>query len=618
LLVVIDCKISKYKYFPHSILRRNPVLKQMQVFKEEKWDLSELVKDPESTQFTKRLNSIQLAVKNFEKNKKILKPTLHEKKFLFMLHDLEKITEDFSSVSGYASLEYSSDTQSDKATALLSKMRKLGAQLENQTLFFDQWWKKQLDEKNAQRLMRSSGELYEFLRYKRLLAKYSLTEPEERIINTLDVTGHSALVKIYDKITNAFMFEVKIDGKTRRYNREELSVLTRSSKPKTREIAYKALLSEFDKNKGVLGEIYQNIVSNWKDECIHIRGYSSPISVRNIGNDIDDKTVEALLSVCKKNSDVFRKFFLQKARILKMKKLCRYDIYAPVQKKEEKKYKYDKAVKLVLETLNDFSPKLSEYAKRVFVQRHIDSTIRSGKRSGAFCSTISPKITPYVLVNFKGRINDVFTLAHEIGHAIHSVAASGKSIFIAEAPLPLAETASTFSEMLLFNKILDQISEEEQQSILVGHMDDLYATVGRQAYFTLFEIAAHEKIGNGAMVQDITAEYVKTLKDQFGNSVHITPDFGIEWTCIPHFYHSPFYCYSYSFGNLLSLSLYQRYRKERESFASTYENILAEGGSKKPEILLKEHGIDIMSENFWQEGFDYIKTQTERLEKLIN
>ena len=590
----------------------------MQIFKEEKWNLDELVKDPDSVQFNRVLKTIQEDVKKFEKNKKILKPTLSEKKFLSMLHTLEKITDEFSRVSGYASLEYSSDTQSDKATALLSKMRKFGAQIENQTIFFDQWWKKQIDEKNAQRLMKSSGELYEFLRYKRLLAKYSLTEPEEKIINTLDVTGHSALVKIYDKITNAFFFDVKIEGKVRRYNREELSVLIRNPKPGIREIAYQALLSEFDKNKGVLGEIYQNIVSNWKDECIQIRGYTSPIAVRNIGNDTDDKTVNALLSVCKKNADVFRKFFLQKAKILKLKKLRRYDIYAPIPKKEEKRYSYDKAVKLVLETLNDFSPQLSEYAKKVFVQRHVDSTIRPGKRSGAFCSTISPKITPYVLLNFKGRINDVFTMAHEIGHAIHSIAASDKSIFIAEAPLPLAETASTFSEMLLFNKILDQISEKEQQSILLEHIDDLYATVGRQAYFTLFEIAAHERIGNGAMVQDITSEYMKTLKDQFRDSVIITPDFGTEWTCIPHFYHSPFYCYSYSFGNLLSLSLYQRYRKEGETFAATYTKILAAGGSKKPEDLLKEYGIDITTESFWQEGFEYIKNQTQRLGRIIN
>lgn len=590
----------------------------MRPFKPGKWNLNELVTDPYSPSFKGRLQEIESKVKEFEKNKKNLVSNISEKKFMAMLHTLEEISEKFGIVSGYASLEYSSDTQSDKITSLLTKMRQFGAEIDNRTLFFDQWWKKQLDEKNAQRLMRHTGELHEFLRHKRTLARYSLSEPEEKIINTLDVTGHSALVKLYDKITNAFQFTVKIDGKTRIYTREELAQLVRSPKAKTREIAYKSLLSQFDKNKGVLGEIYQNIVLNWKNECIQIRGYTSPISVRNIGNDVDDKTVKSLISVCRNNSDVFRKFFSLKGRILKVKKLRRYDLYAPIQKKEEKKYTYDKAVRIVLQTLDSFNPTLGEFAKRVFTEDHVDSQIRTGKRSGAFCSTIAPKITPFVLLNFKGRTNDVFTMAHELGHAIHSIAASDKSIFIQEAPLPLAETASTFSEMLLFDRILNQVSDEEQQANLVEHIDDLYATVGRQAYFTIFEIDAHQKIGESATVQEISEEYMKTLKEQFGTSLSISPDFAVEWTCIPHFFHSPFYCYSYSFGNLLSLSLFQRYRKEGKSFASTYVKILAAGGAQKPEELLKEYDIDISSEKFWQEGFDYIKSQTRRLEGLID
>jgi len=283
----------------------------MRVFKQGKWDLRGLVKDPDSS-IDKRLQGVKLKVNGFEKEKKILSHKISEKKFVSILHNLEEITEKFSMVSGYASLEYSSDTQSDKATSLLTKIHQFGADMENRTLFFDQWWKKQIDEKNAQRLMKSAGELHEFLRYKRLLAKYSLTEPEERIINTLDVTGHSALVKIYDKITNAFEFIVKIDGKTKKYTREELGRLVRNPKSKTREIAYKALLSRYDTNKGVLGEIYQNIVLNWKNECIQLRGYSSPISVRNIGNDVDDKTVNSLLSVCKKILKYFTNFLVKR------------------------------------------------------------------------------------------------------------------------------------------------------------------------------------------------------------------------------------------------------------------------------------------------------------------
>ena len=529
---------------------------------------------------------------------------------------MEEISIHASIVGGYASLAYSANTQSDEATTLLTRMTKLSSEIENRTLFFDQWWKKRIDEKNASRLIKSAGQLSEFLRHKRLVAKYSLTEPEERIINTLDVTGSAALAKLYDKITNSFQYVVKIDGMIKKYNREQLTQLVRSHKSKTREIAYQSLLGEYEKNKGVLGEIYQNLVLNWKDECLEIRKYTSPISVRNIGNDIDTKTVYSLLSVCKNNASVFQKYFIHKARMLGIKKLRRYDIYAPaITNVKQKIYTFDQAVKLVLKTLNGFSPKLSEHAKKVFEKKHVDSSIRVGKRNGAFCSTISPKITPYVLVNFSGKTNDVFTLAHELGHAIHSESASDKSAFVQEASLPLAETASTFSELLLYDEILNKVTNEEKSAILAEQIDDLYSTIMRQAFFTRFEISAHEKIGNGATVEEITKEYAKNLKEQFANSIDVTQNFGIEWSCIPHFYHSPFYCYAYSFGNLLALSFFQQYKDEGSSFVPIYLEILAAGGSEKPEVLLKKYDIDITSERFWQDGFAYIKNQIDRLIK---
>lgn len=589
----------------------------MQRFDLGEWNLAELVKNHKSPQFTKQLQTIENKVKSFEKNKTRLKNTISPQKFFRILKDLEKISEQVSIVGGYASLAYSADTQSDEATTLLTRMAKLGSEIENRTLFFDQWWKKQIDQKNAERLMKSAGQLSEFLRHKRLVAKYSLTEPEERIINTLDVTGSTALMKLYDKITNSFQYVVKIDGKEKKYNREQLTQLVRNHKSKTREVAYKSLLGEYEKNKGVLGEIYQNLVLNWKNECLEIRKYNSPISVRNIGNDVDDKTVGSLLSVCKNNASIFQKYFAYKARMLGMKKLRRYDIYAPaVTDVKQKTYTFDQAVKLVLKTLNDFSPKLSEYAKKVFVKRHLDSSIRAGKRSGAFCSTISPKITPYVLVNFNGKTHDVFTLAHELGHAIHSESASDKSIFVQEASLPLAETASTFSEVLLYDEILNKVTDEEKRAMLAEQVDDLYSTTMRQSFFTTFEISAHNKIGDGATVDEITKTYSKNLKEQFANSIDISENFGIEWSCIPHFYHSPFYCYAYSFGNLLALSFFQRYKEEGRSFVPRYLEILAAGGSMKPETLLKEYDIDITSEKFWQDGFTYIRNQIDKLIKL--
>ena len=152
--------------------------------------------------------------------------------------------------------------------------------------------------------------------------------------------------------------------------------------------------------------------------------------------------------------------------------------------------------------------------------------------------------------------------------------------------------------------------------MLSEKMDDFYATIGRQSFFTLFEISAHEQIANSTTVDAISKTYLQNLNEQFGSSVNVSEDFQTEWSCIPHFYHAPFYCYSYAFGNLLSLSLFQRYKREGSEFASTYTKILSAGGSKKPENLLQQFGIDITKSRFWQDGFDYIKTQVDELSKL--
>jgi len=581
------------------------------------WDLSELVKNPKSPAFQKQIKELESQAVKFEKIKSNLDPKMSSKKFMNIIQQIEEISKNMSKIGGYASLSYSSDTQSDEATSLMTKMSKLGSEISNKILFFDLWWKTQVDDKNAKRLMKDAGEITEYLSHKRLFAKYALSEPEERIINTLDVTGISALVKLYDKITNAFEYKMKIGNKSKTMTREEITNYVRNTNPKIRETSYKTILTKYTENKGVIGEIYQNIVLNWRDEGIEIRGYESPISMRNIGNDVDDKTIESLLSICRKNSPVFQKFFVQKAKMLKMKKLRRYDLYAPAAANiKEKNYAYDKSVKLVFESLGKFSNTLEEYARKVFNESHIDSAIRQGKRDGAFCSTLTPKITPYVLVNFTGKSRDVFTLAHELGHAVHSQAAQDRSILVQDAPLPLAETASTFSELLLYDNLSDKISDNEKKIMLAEKIDDLYATIMRQSFFTIFEVDAHKQIGEGTTINEISKTYLQNLKEQFGNSVSLSDDFAIEWSCIPHFYHTPFYCYAYSFGNLLALSLFQRYKKEGKDFVPAYMSILAAGGSKKPEKLLAEYGFDIRSPKFWQEGFDYVNEQVKALASL--
>jgi len=193
----------------------------MTKYKLGKWNLDELVKDPKNPDFEKQIKQVQIKAKNFEKNKKKLRPEINSKDFLNMLHSIEGLSEKMSIIGGYSSLAYAGDTQSDEATSLMTRTTKLGADISNQILFFDLWWKRGIDEKNAQRLIKNSGGLSDYLRYKRLVAKYSLTEPEERIINILDVTGPTVLVKLYDKITNSFEYLVTVKGKKKKLPREE-------------------------------------------------------------------------------------------------------------------------------------------------------------------------------------------------------------------------------------------------------------------------------------------------------------------------------------------------------------------------------------------------------------
>ncbi|HMG38962.1 MAG TPA: M3 family oligoendopeptidase [Nitrososphaeraceae archaeon] len=585
-----------------------------------KWDLSDLVDGSSRKEFVQLVDTIKRNVKEFEDSRQLLKPDLNTSTFESLIHKIENILEKLSTVSSFANLRYAADTASNEAAALILQTEQLGSQISNQILFFDLWFKKELANDNAQRLIDGISVVYgEYLRHKRLVAKYSLNESEEKIINTLEVTGTSALVKIYDRMTNNFEYTfIKKRGNIKTIktftNKEKLLSLVRSSNANEREYAYKALFKTYEKNSGVLGDIYQNLVTQWRDENISIRGFKSPISVRNIYNNIDDSTVEILLSVCKKNATLFHDYFKEKAKLIGVKKLRRYDLYAPITKKNAIKFSFKNAAKLVLDTFYKFDPRFGTYTERLFKEGHIDSEIRKGKTSGAFCYTVSPQRTPYVLLNFDGKMRDVSTMAHEFGHAIHSMFASDKPILVSHAPLPLAETASVFGEMLLDEQIYKKLNREKKKIFLAEQIDDMYATIMRQAFFTIFEIEAHKYIAEQSVtIDNISDLYINNLKTQFGDSLRISDDFKWEWLYIPHFFHTPFYCYAYSFGNLLVLSLYQQYMEEGKSFVSKYREILSAGGSEKPETLLRNAGFNITEESFWQKGFDLVKTKIDKL-----
>ena len=589
------------------------------------WNLTDLIEDPNKSQFQEFLQYLEESVKQLELKRNDLSPKISATDFENLLHLIEDISEKVNIASGYASLRYSADTSSNEAASLVTKMEIMRSNITNRLLFFDLWFKKDIDEQNAQRLINSIPSVYqEYLKHKRLLAKYTLTESEEKIINILEVTGANALVKIYDRMTSGFEFVMAVKKGKKIIkkifpNKEKMLSLIRSPKLEEREAAYKSLLHVYKKNSGVLGEIYQNLVIQWYDEHISMRGFQSPISARNVSNNLDDTTVETLLSVCRTNSVVFQDYFKEKAKMLGIKKLQRYHLYAPLSLKnsEQKKFKYENAIDTILETFEGFDSRFRKYAERLFLEQHVDSQVRKSKLGGAFCYTVSPKRTPYVLLNYNGKSRDVSTMAHEFGHAIHSIAASDKPIMVSHAPLPLAETASVFAEMLLNDNLTKKVTRKEKKILIAEQIDDMYATIMRQAYFTIFEIDAHHAIvKDNATIDKVSELYLTNLNKQFGSSVTVSPDFQWEWVYIPHFYHTPFYCYAYSFGNLLVLSLYQQFKTEGESFIPKYFKILSAGGSRKTEELLKESGIDISKAEFWQQGFDLVTKKIQELKEM--
>ncbi len=587
-------------------------------YEQTSWDLSELLPEPSEAVVSERLAELEQAVETFEKRREDLTSSLEKPTFLQILGEYEALLEQVWVLASFGSLWFAADTQSEAALTYKNRIEQVLTGYENRILFFTLWWKG-LDDKEAARLLpgtEENADYRHFLEDLRRLEPFTLEERSEQIVNLKDANGMGAVLTLYAMLTNRLEFELKVDGETRTLTRDELMSHVFSPDPERREAAYKELYRVFGQEAKVLAQMYINRVRDWYSENVELRGYSSPIAVRNIDNDIPDAAVETLLDVTSENVGLFQRYFRQKAAWLGVDRLRRCDIYAPLAA-SEREIAYGDAVGLVLETLEAFHPLVAEKAERVFADNHVDSELRPGKKGGAFCATVLPSQTPWLLLNYTGRVRDVATLAHELGHAVHSLLAEDHSLLTQHASLPLAETASVFAEMLLTDRLLAEESDPlARRELLASALDDIYATVMRQAYFVRFELAAHDAIHAGKSPDELNEIYLGTLTEQFGDSVEVGPEFQREWITVPHIYQTPFYCYSYSFGQLLVLALYQRFKDEGEAFIPGYLKLLAYGGSAPPVAILSEVDVDITDPEFWRGGFRVVAELLDEIETL--
>ncbi len=586
----------------------------------ERWILDELVPGGSEEQLRAQLEALEALARDFESRRDRLAAAVSAPAVLAWVREYEALVATASRVQAYGSLRFAADTREPAALAAHNRIQQRLVELHNRTLFFSLWWQGLLDEVAepvlAELLSAGAPDVVHYLEELRRVRPYRLDETSERLINQKDADGISAVLTLYSMVTSGFEFAPPDanPGDSRKVSRDGLMAHAHSPQPAVREAAFRELYRVYQEHAAVLAQMYIHRVRDWHNENVRLRGYKSPIAVRNVANDIPDAAVEILLEVVREGAPVFRRYFEKKARWLGMERLRRYDIYAPLEGADQQ-VDLGAGLELVFETFDEFHPTMGRLARQVVQHRHLDSELRPGKKGGAFCATVNPTLVPWVLVNYAGKNRDVATLAHELGHAVHSQLAGGHSVLTQQPSLPLAETASVFGEMLVTQRLLASgPSRAVQRELLASAIDDIFATVLRQAYFVRFEVEAHRAIVDGASPEDLDRLYRANLDEQFGSSVLVGEEFDREWLLIPHIYSAPFYCYAYSFGQLLVLALYQRFREQGEAFKPGYLKLLAYGGAARPQEVLAEAGVDIEDAEFWRGGLAFVARLLEQLE----
>ncbi len=585
-----------------------------------KWNLDDIVS---LEAYDELYKAVEREIDEIDKWVEQLDPRMKKDDFKNIMEKREKLEAKLARLAYRPHLMEAVDQKNQRAKQLKSRSDDLRMKCAQKVRRIDHWikgkeveGKRQLDEKNAKRLFSAIADLKYELTYSRGAAKYTLEEREEDIISNKDINGVRVLTDLRTMIETEFEYEMK-EGEEKKIikTQAELMAYVYSPIADKREAAYRALLEKHKENLDKFFMIYQAVVKNWRYET-KMRGFEEAISARNFNNRVPDRAVEVLLEICRQNRHIFQEFFKMKAKDMGLKKMRRFDIYAPSES-VTKKIDYKEAENVVLESFGKFGERFRNYAWQIVEEKHLDSHPGATKRSGAFCATVEPSITPYVLMNFTGNIRDMSVLAHELGHGVHSLYANKHFYSTQHANLPLAETASTLGEMILFETLYEQERDKGiKKAMLSEKIADTYASILRQNYFVVFEKRVHEQISKGLTAEEVSEMWMKTLREQFGESVELDPIFRYEWAYIPHIVETPFYCYAYNFGELLSYSLYSRYKEEGKSFIPKIEKILEAGGGEDPILILEDIGVDVNKAEFWQKSFSIIKDWVEKLKVL--
>ncbi|WP_022834457.1 M3 family oligoendopeptidase [Salisaeta longa] len=516
----------------------------------------------------------------------------------------------------YAYLHWSTDTNDPARGALLQKTRERYTQIHKQLLFVNVEWAA-IDEAVAhERLQHDALAPYRhYLALEQAHKAHILSEPEEKILSEMQVTGRSAWARFFDETVGALRFSM--DGET--LTQQEILSKLYTADRDVRRRAAAAFTEGLTEELRTFTFVFNTVLAD-KAATDRLRGYDHWMQSRNEANEVDDATVDALITAVTERYDLVGRFYRLKRRLLDLDTLYDYDRYAPVAAADTR-YDWSDAQDVVLRAYADFHPDMADVARRFFAEDWIDAAVGEGKRSGAFSHGTVPSAHPYVLMNYTGRPRDVQTLAHELGHGVHQFLSREQTIFHHGTPLTTAETASVFGEMLVFQRLLAQEEDPGNRlALLVSKIDDTLATVFRQVAMNRFEARIHTaRRTEGELSTDaLDAAWLETQTAMFDGAVTLTDDYRHWWSYIPHFIHTPGYVYAYAFGELLVLALYERYRHAGDAFADRYLDVLRAGGSDWPHRLMAPLGVDLTAVDFWQRGLTAIEDLIGRAEALAD
>lgn len=530
------------------------------------------------------------------------------------LAQLETIQDRAGKAYAYAFLQWATDTGDERRGALLQHVREAYTRAMQQLIFFGLEWC-QTDDEQAARLV-ASGALAGYRHYlevQRAQRDYLLTEPEEKIMAEKAVTGRGAWNRFFDELLGGVRFRLDGEEKT---EQEVLSMLHEPDRALRRRAAL-GLTEGLAAHSRTLASVFNAILAD-KAVDDRLRGYATWLSDRNLSNEVQNESVEALVEAVVSKYDLVARFYELKRQLLGYDELFDYDRYAPVGE-SDREYTWAEARDVVRAACHGFHPRMGAVADLFFDRRWIDAPPAPGKRGGAFSHGVVPSAHPYILLNFAGKPRDVQTLAHELGHGVHQYLSRKQGALQADTPLTTAETASVFGEMLTFREMLAREENPANRlALLVGKIDDTMATVFRQIAMNRFEEAIHtERREHGELGVDRFGDlWMQTQEAMFAGSVTLGEHYRRWWSYIPHFLHTPGYVYAYAFGELLALALYARYLAEPEDFPARYLALLEAGGSDWPHALVASAGVDLQDPGLWRDGLAAIETWIAEAETL--